>query len=174
MGQISYPILNRFGYSMYWNNMWDNTVNFNKFFLKTFFLNNVIFNFFNLYLTLNLFFLTNHFVKNLKRIRKYNFFKTRFLDFPLILRPNKFYQKHISSCLNGRIRIYIYSGWFILLTNIHSLDIGEPLEDYAEKKSRKNFILRTPKLIDYLNNHLFYKNNISKFKFFKNFKFEYL
>jgi hypothetical protein len=114
MGQISYPILNRYGYSMYWDNMWDNLQYYNRFFMKSLFFNLIFFNIFNFYLTLNFFFYTKNFYKNI------NYCRNKYKNFFLNLNLNSYkyinynYGKSLNNVYPGKVWIFIIEQWYII------------------------------------------------------------
>jgi hypothetical protein len=175
VGQISYPILNRFGYSMYWNNMWDNINNYSKFFLKSLFFNSIFFNFFNFYLSLNFFFYTFFFEQNLRNARIGYFSKLKNIDLSKIHKPNKFYQTNVSDALAGRIRILVFSNWYIIITHLY---LSEAPLDESSEEEEGGFIphsyTENTKINNYIQSYVFYKNNLLYTNPFNKFYFNYI
>lgn len=155
MGQISYPVLNRFGYSMYWNNMWDSLHMYNRFFLKSLFLTSFFSDFFNFYLSLNFFFFSNFFEKNIKYVREK--FKSEVLKIDLNRhrKINKFYEESVSEALSSRVHMMVFGNWWILIIFLYQSHIV--LEEEEEE------IPETPYLTHYLNKLFFLKNNFNYF-----------
>ena len=154
MGQISYPILNRFGYSMYWNNMWDNISCYNKFLLKSLFFNNFFFNFFNFFLSLNFFFYTKHFNSNALTARQQNQGLIQNFDSKKIKKPNELYKEVASGYLSGRVGILVFNGWYIISINLYLLEQRIP-EDNAKSDDSDS---SDPHLLDdYMHDFFFIK-----------------
>lgn len=153
MGQISYPVLNRFGYSMYWNDMWDSLYSYNRFLLKSLFLNFFFSDFFNFYLSLNFFFFSNFFEKNVSRIREKLIPEILNIDLTKFRKINKFYEENVSSSLTGRIHMLVFGGWWILSIFIYQSQI--------KTEEEEEFIPESPYTAHYLNKLFFFKNNLN-------------
>lgn len=153
MGQISYPVLNRFGYSMYWNDMWDSLHSYNRFLLKSLFLNFFFFDFFNFYLSLNFFFFSNSFEKNVFRVREKLIPEILNIDLTKLRKINKFYEESVSFSLTGRIHMLVFGGWWILSIFIYQSQVKTEEED--------EFISESLYTAHYLNKLFFFKNNLN-------------
>jgi hypothetical protein len=139
MGQISYPILNRYGYSMYWDNMWDNLQYYNKFFRKSLFFNFVFFNIFNFYLSLNFFFYTKNFYKNLDTCRnKYKNFYTRF-NLESLKQINSNYGKNLNNTYPGKVWIFSIEQWYIISVLLYNSIFMELPNGFAQTRIKNIF-----------------------------------
>lgn len=126
MGQKASPVINKFGTTMYWNNMWDDKLNYSKklkedIFINMFFLlifNTSIYNnslFFSLY---NIYVYKSFLKKSQLQTKPYNnmfeeFFKT--LDITL-LRPNNL---RFKMYYMGRIWILRFQKWYFIVFTLY-------------------------------------------------------
>ena len=161
MGQISYPILNRFGYSMYWNGMWDNLQQYSRFFLKNLFLNEFLSNFFNFYLTVNYFFFSNFFRKNIINGRQK--FQTQLSKINVIKyrQTNNNYIKFLKKSFSGRVWVFFFNTWCITSVFIYSSKFKT--KRIQPKTKKANFSLFFLKLFVIKNNYNYFNKN----KFFQ-------
>lgn len=159
MGQLSYPILNRYGYSMYWDNMWDNLQHYNRFLIKGVFFNFVFFNIFNFYLTLNFFFYTKNFYKNINLCR--DKYKNFFINFELNLLKNiNFnYGKNLNNTYPGKVWIFIIEHWYVI-----SIFLYNSILSNAEFEEIKNNIKN---IFPYMYSTIFLKHNFHKLNNYK-------
>lgn len=133
MGQKSIPTLNKTGYSMFWNSMWDDKINFSKSLKKDFFLKNVIYfildepNSFSIFKKNFKFFKNQIFFKKYKIYYKYNY-KNKLIYNKKNSRPIvKYFSK---------IWILKYQQWFLifLFTFFNKIIYGK-IDTYKNKKS---------------------------------------
>ena len=159
MGKISYPILNRYGYSMYWDNMWDNLQYYNKFFRKGLFFNLVFFNLFNFYLTLNFFFYTKNFYKNLDLCRgKYKNFYINF-NLQAAKHININYGKNLNSTYPGKIWIFVIEHWYIISVFMYNSVFSEFSPSSTQARIKNIF--------PHIYYNIFVKNNLYYFNKYK-------
>ena len=168
MVQKSNPYINKTGYSMFWNSMWDSKNNYSKNLQKDFFLKSFINFFFSD-------FIQNQFIFkfNFLKLNNYSvFFKNYNLNF---LNKDK---KHLNYYLNNnfntdiyisKIWLFKYQNWVILYFFIFS-----KINSYFFKKTLKSFKNKAY-FFNYLNNYYtnslnldLKKNYFNKFFFKKN------
>jgi hypothetical protein len=152
MVQKNIPYINKSGYSMFWNSMWDNKNNYSKFLQKDFFIKSFI----NYFLSD---FLQNQFIfkSNLNKIDFVNIKNNYNLNF---LDKNKNYinlylnNNYNLDIYNSKIWLFKYQNWIIIYFFIFS-----KINSYIFKKNIK-FNKNNLYLYNYLNN---YYLNLMKF-----------
>lgn len=145
MGLISLPVLNKINNSNYWNNIWDSSILFKRYFYLTIFLNKYFQLIFTDY-TLN--------ILN-KLILKSKLKKGYFLN-------NYIKKKLIRNFFLGKILILKYQNWYLIIIKLFSSNIlqKKELNNYFKNKKKKNFFKFLFKNINKnnYNNYLNYKN----------------
>ena len=145
MGLISLPVLNKINNSNYWNNIWDSSILFKRYFYLTIFLNKYFQLIFTDY-TLN--------ILN-KLILKSKLKKGYFLN-------NYIKKKLIRNFFLGKILILKYQNWYLIIIKLFSSNIlkKKKLNNYFKNKKKKNFFKFLFKNINKnnYNNYLNYKN----------------
>ena len=145
MGLISLPVLNKINNSNYWNNIWDSSTLFKRYFYLTIFLNKYFQLIFTDY-TLN--------ILN-KLILKSKLKKGYFLN-------NYIKKKLIRNFFLGKILILKYQNWYLIIIKLFSSNIlqKKELNNYFKNKKKKNFFKFLFKNINKnnYNNYLNYKN----------------
>lgn len=152
MVQKNTPYINKTGYSMFWNSMWDNKINFSKNLQKDFFLKSFINFFFSD-------FIFNQFVNNFKLNKTNNLFIINYHNFNFLNKnfkliksyTNTFYE---SSFILSKIWLFKYQNWVVIYFYIFSKGIPIFKKNLKINKSKKMY------LYNYLNNYYF---NIFKF-----------
>lgn len=119
---------------MYWHSMWYNKFCYTSFFKFDLILNNVYSNFFNYFLSLNFFFVTKAFYKNLKSARADRQPKllTR-VDLTKLTTFRKSLDSAATLASTGRIHALHFNHWYIVLIFIYY-----PQVRLAKKKRRKS------------------------------------
>jgi len=145
MGRISMPMMNKTGYSMYWNSMWDDKLNYSRAFKEDI----LIKIFFNLFIEGGYTFVIRHKIKNfdlhLKMLKnRYNLHilkkkkdETRFNYF---IDP----KKNIKSFLS-KVWLLKYQNWIVFYFFVYSPDLGglkKPKKKKQKiKKKQYNYII---------------------------------
>ena len=164
MGQMSIPMLNKVGYSMYWDSMWDNKVNYTRNLKDSIFLNKFMDLFLMDDISINI---VDKKLISKKILEKYDFPLYKFnksVNNKILFKRNN-HQKYTS-----KTWIFRYQKWIILYCFLYSskYNILKKVDIYKKKKV-------------YYNNNLFYIYNIySKslinynlsFSFYKNSNFK--
>jgi len=124
MGLISLPVLNKINNSNYWNNIWDSSTLFKRYFYLTIFLNKYFQLIFTDY-TLN--------ILN-KLILKSKLKKGYFLN-------NYIKKKLIRNFFLGKILILKYQNWYLIIIKLFSSNIlqKKELNNYFKNKKKKKF-----------------------------------
>lgn len=144
MAQKSIPLMNKAGYSMYWNNMWDDKVNYSKNLNKNIFFNDI----FDIILKNNNSYNYNNYNYNYFRLSKIFFF---FFNKSLNknnLKPNKITKHNY----NSKIWLLKLNNWVI----IYSFIINSFF-----KKNYKILFKKNKKVFD----TFVYKNKLNKINF---------
>lgn len=128
---------------------------YNRFLLKSLFLNFFLSDFFNFYLSLNFFFFSNFFEKNITHLRDKFVPDLLKIDLKKYRKVNKFYEDHVSEALPGRIHMSVFSNWWIVNVFLYQPHIHVEEEDEE--------LPETPYLPHYLNKLFFLKNNFNYF-----------
>lgn len=161
MGQSSISILNKVGYSMYWNSMWDNKIMYNRYLKEDIFLDKYFNLIFNDNVSLNVF--------NLKKI---NIIKNdHFLN--QNINDTKTLNKYLLSLNNtihfsSKIWVLKYQKWlilynFVFLSKNNKQFIRNILSNTNDYKSNFFYIYKYYLKINknLANNFSFYKHKIS-------------
>lgn len=158
MVQKNIPYLNKSGYSMFWNSMWDNKNNYSKYLQKDFFIKSFINSFFSDYL-FNQFF--------------YKFKKTDFnissinnnYNFNILNKNNSYIYNYIDSnsysYINvSKIWLFKYQNWVVIYFYIFSKENSFFL-------NKNNFSENNICFYNYLNNYYvnLYKQSNNKYIF---------
>lgn len=152
MVQKNMPYINKSGYSMFWNSMWDDNINYSKNLQKDFFLKSFINFFFSD-------FIYNQFINNYK---KNNFNVNNFLvnhNFNILNKNIKFIKSYMnlfceSYFVLSKIWLFKYQNWVVLYFYVFSKN------NTFFKKNSKIIRYKKSYLYNYLNN---YYLNIFKF-----------
>ena len=146
MGQTKFKILNRSGYSIYWDNSWESKNNYKKKFINYFFLDL----FLEKILNDNLFVQDYFFVKNKQLLKKQNhFFKNIIFLKKLSNFKNNFRKLKV---FNSKTWIFNYQDWIIV--NIYTY-VAKNTSDSVNTVKKKKII----------NNHQKYSYFSNKFNF---------
>ena len=169
MVQKNTPYINKSGYSMFWNSMWDDKINFSKNLQKDFFLKSFINFFFSD-------FIFNQFVNNFK-INKFenNLIIHNNYDFNIFNKNKRFIKSQMnffceSYFVLSKIWLFRYQNWVILYFYIFSKNNPTFKKNIKINKSKKyylynylnNYYLNTFKLgkiNSFIDNNIFKKNN---------------
>lgn len=168
MAQKSISVMNKSGYSMFWNSMWDNKNNFSKFLQNDFFIKSFINYFF-------IDFFQNQFVYF------YNFKKINFdyllynYNLKYLQNNKKFLNIYLNNFFNdelyiSKIWLFKYHNWIIIFFFIYSKNNSRLLFNKINPINNNSHIfnLITNYYInllnnsfnnDYLENNIFFKNN---------------
>lgn len=121
MGLISLPMSNKVSTSNYWENIWDSSLLFKKFFFLTLYLNKFLYTLFfdNVFLII-----INNFIK-----KKY--FKG-YKEYKKIQKLNNFF-------LLGKLWIFKYQTWYILVLNIFNVSNTHKRKKINKKVTTYNF-----------------------------------
>jgi len=163
MGQISIPMSNKVGYSMYWNSMWDNKINYSRSLKEDIYLNKIINLFFEDNVSTNILKTPKKFQKNQINVKKYNLHsKSVKIDFVLLKYLNKFNKIKI---FPAKLWILKYQRWVILFYFIY-------LPHFNKYKKTSNVVVKNNfSLNNFFNLYTFYKKVSIKseysFNFFK-------
>ena len=146
MGLVSLPVLNKVSTSNYWNNIWDSSSLFKKYFYLTLFLNK----FFNiLFIDYTLSIINKLITKN--KIKKgylyYNYLK----------------KKIFKNFFLGKIWVLKYQNWFLIIIKIFSIKTFKQKNINFKKKKKK--IKNYYKYLNFniSNKHLNFLNYKNKF-----------
>lgn len=129
MGRISVPIMNKTGYTMYWNSMWDDKINYNRSLKEDIFLKEFVYLFFeggsNFMIYLNL----KNFQEKLEIFKKKYFFHTKKLikkndigteiSFKLVIKRKKKFRPYLS-----KIWLIRYQNWVIIYFYAYSFNLS--------------------------------------------------
>ena len=126
MGQRSLTFLNKSGLFLYWDNIWDDNVNYKRFLKYSYFLNK----FFYLFFFDNIFYKV-YFSKN-KILEKNSLLFTKNLT------THSFYGFE-SFFYFGKLWFLKYNNWCIFIINIFN-------SNYTKKDKKKNFFFKKKKL----------------------------
>ena len=138
MGQAGIPILNKVGYSMFWNSMWDNKVLYNRMLKEDIFLDKFFSLAFNDSLSSNTLILKN---KNFYFFKKYN-------QIPDLKKKNVYkymFNKSKSNYYSTKLWILKYQKWVILYHFLYILDFNR------NRRNNKNFLYNK-----FINSNYFY------------------
>ena len=169
MGQISVPVINKTGYSMYWSSMWDNKFNYSKFlkediyirkFIPIFLEDNILYNFkqnSNLSNSININVKYNlHLQNNWNRDELYNYINS--------LNKVIFY--------TSKIWVLRYQTWILIFFYIYSPSFSKLLKKVNNIENNVFDSISHNILLNYYNsliklnyNYSFYKNSLNKNSF---------
>lgn len=144
MVQKNTPYINKSGYSMFWNSMWDDKIDFSKNLQKDFFLKSFINFFFSD-------FIFNQFLNNFKKNELDNNFNKNY-NFNILNFKNFFLKSFINSFCDSyfilsKIWFFRYQNWIILYFYLFSK--SNPIF----KKNNKVYKIKKNYLYNYLNNY---------------------
>jgi len=147
MGLISLPVLNKISNSNYWNNIWDSSTLFKKYFYLSIFLNK----YFNLIFTDYSLNILNKII--LKSKLKKGYFLETYIK-----------KKILRNFFLGKILILKYQNWYLIIIKLFSINIlqKKDISNYIKNKKKKNFFKFLFKNIN-KNNKNNYLNYKSKF-----------
>jgi hypothetical protein len=162
MGRISSPCLNKVGYSMFWNSMWDDKHNFSKLLNEDEFLR----------VCIPLFFednLSNDLVLYLKKskfldlnLKKYSIFSKGYKNINLY----KYFKSEKFYLFFSKIWILRYQGWIIIYIFLY-IPVFNKFFTHKEKNLEYNLVYNDIFFNYYYNlNKLNYNNNYFKKSFF--------
>lgn len=156
MGQISLPVLNRTGYSMFWQSVWDSKLNYNRNWKEDFLIRSII-----PFIFINRLTLSPHFTNyNTLKITKYT---QKNQNFYLLDQPSKlvdFFYKFFKE--KKKVPPYILKIWIIKFQKwlIVYFSLYSPLKTYLIRDKSNSFFFR-------LNQLGFFFTSIVKAKFNK-------
>lgn len=136
MGRISMPMMNKTGYSMYWNSMWDDKLNYTRSFKEDI----AVKIFFNLFIEGGYLFKrlgkainVDDYLKVLKNKHNLHFLKLKREDgkYNYILDTRKNSQRYLS-----RIWLFKYQSWIIFYFFTYSLNLSRFAKKTMKKKRR--------------------------------------
>lgn len=146
MGQTKFKILNRSGYSVYWDHSWESKNNYKKKFINYFFLDLFLEKIFNDSLFVQDYF----FVKNKQPLTKKNYFYKNIIFLKKINNfKNNFKQLKV---FNSKIWIFNYQDWVIV--NVYTYIVKD-----------NNISINTVKKKKIINNYKKYSYFSNKFNF---------
>lgn len=166
MGQISVPVMNKTGYSMYWSSMWDSKFNYSRFlkediyvrkFIPVLLEDNILFNF-----------------KNKNKITNFNNLNTKYN----VHIHNDFNKHEIYNYINmlnktifytSKIWVLRYQSWVLIFFYIYSPSFNKLLKktdflnnSVTDSASHSILLNYYNSLIKLNYNYLFYKNSLKK------------
>lgn len=163
MGQSSIPMLNKVGYSMFWNSMWDNRVLYTKFIKEDLYFNDFFKLIFNDNLSINLF--------NLKKLKKNKYIKKNLIQF-IDNTNNIKLMKYLNSnnkinYTQSKLWILKYQKWiifyqFIYLSKFDKTFKNSIVDSFSFKSENSDIIKNYLKINNKLNNHFSYFLKINK------------
>jgi len=158
MGQINLPVLNRVGYSNYWDSVWDNCYSYQKEFNKDIFLKNLLILILDDRILYSSFFNSNklnNFIFN-KNLKFSNFIDNNTIAF------GSFSKKNLPF-FHSKIWYIKYQNW--LLVSLFIYNVINKVSPHFTENSLNNTktYYRYYNFLYYLNNNTFKKyNNLSK------------
>ena len=142
MGQTKFKILNRSGYSVYWDSSWESKNNYKKKFVNHFFLDLFLERVFNDSLFVQDYF----FVKNKQTLEKKNYnYKNIIFIKKLNNFKNKFKQLKV---FNSKLWIFNYQDWVIVNVYIYTVNDNNISINTVKKKK----IINNSKKYSYFSN----------------------
>lgn len=169
------PIMNKTGYSMYWNSMWDDKLNYSRSLKDDIFLKNFMYIFFeggsNFIIPLNL----KHFEKKFKLLkRRYNFQVKKvnkknelgdIVSYKYVTKKRKKFRPYLS-----KIWILKYQTWVIIYFYSYSFNLSvffkKKLKKSDKFKKYYNIVFNYYKNLIKINyNYDFYNENLNTFFF---------
>lgn len=146
MGLISLPVLNKISNSNYWNNIWDSSQLFKRYFYLSLFINK----FFNLlFLDYSLYLINTIILK--KQIKKGYFIE------------NKISKKINKNILLGKIWILKYQKWFIISVKLFSTKIIKKKKKLVRLKYKEKLFFYHQLKNDYSSKKINFMNYKNKF-----------
>lgn len=139
MGRISMPMMNKTGYSMYWNSMWDDKLNYTRTFKEDILLKV----FFNLFVEGGYLFISRHklggmenYLKMLKIRYNLHFIKKRKDEthFNYFLDVSKNSQRYLS-----RVWLFKYQSWVIFYFFTYTFSSSKFFKKKKQKKPNKQY-----------------------------------
>ena len=171
MGRVSVPIMNKSGYSMYWNSVWDDKINYSRSLKEDIFLKEFIYLFFeggsNFMIFLNL----KEFGKKLEYYKKKYFFQTKKIikkndvgaeiSYKLVIKKKKKFRPYLS-----KIWLIRYHGWIVIYFYAYSFNLSSFYKRsiiYNKNFKKYSSILSVyySNLIKLRYNFNYYKNNLN-------------
>lgn len=166
MGQISVPVINKTGYSMYWSSMWDDKFNYSRFLKEDIYIRKFI----PILLEDNILFNFRH---------KNNLYNLNSVNVKYNMHIHSDWNKYeIHSYINGlnksifytsKIWVLRYQSWILIFFYIYSpsfnklLKKTDILENSVSDSISHNILLNYYNSLIKLNhNYLFYKNSLNK------------
>lgn len=121
MGQINLPVLNRTGYSTFWQSVWDEKHNFNRSFKEDYFLKSVLPFFFFDRISKKKQFIHFNVVKSSLILSKLEYW-SQFRETSLIYTKIQYYFKRKKKIPYFILKIWIlkFHGWLLVLFNVYS------------------------------------------------------
>lgn len=144
MGLVSLPVLNKVSNSNYWNNLWDSSLLFKKYFYLSLFINKFF----------NLIFLDYSLKIINKIVLKKQLNKGYYID-------NSLNKKLIKNFIIGKIWILKYQKWYIINLRLFTLKSINKKQKNYKLKYKENFFF-----YKYLKENVNYKkNNFLNYKY---------
>ena len=173
MGRVSVPILNKSGYSMYWNSMWDDKLNYSRSLKEDIFLKEFVYLFFeggsNFMIFLNL----KDFSKKLEYFKKKYFFKTKKIikkndigteiSYKLVIKKKNKFRPYLS-----KVWLIRYQGWIIIYFYAYSFNLSSFYKKSINYK--KNYKKYSNIISIYYNNLIKIRYNFNLYKNVLDFK----
>jgi hypothetical protein len=169
MGQISVPVINKTGYSMYWSSMWDNKFNYSRFlkediyirkFIPVLLEDNISLNFKNKNCLINFSNLNTKY--NMHMHKDWN--KTEIYNYINGLNKSIFY--------TSKIWVLRYQSWILIFFYIYSPSFNKLLKKIDFSESNVNDSISHNIFLNYYNslvklnyNYSFYKKSLKKTPF---------
>lgn len=178
MGQVGIPSLNRSGYSMFWNSVWEDKYNYYRNFSEDIFIRNFFFFLFDDYFSINILKFTGlRYLNNLNS--RYSILNNYNINIKEDLTMSEIYSSLIRSSRKpsflSKIWIMRYQTWLIVFFFIYSYEFRvlgyknieqeekEHLDNYYYDEIWKNYLLVKNKS---WSDYEFYKNSdIEKYNF---------
>ena len=151
MGQSGISMLNKTGYSMFWNSMWDNKISYNRHFKEDIFLNK----FFLLGFNDNL---SNNFISEFKNLKKNSKFTTnQNINLNKVNLKNYLLNLNKIEYFSSKLWVFRYQNWLILYhfifitnsnknnnnifnnTNLYKNNFSNVIDCYKKSTNLNNF-----------------------------------
>ncbi len=163
MGQASIPILNRVGYSMFWNSVWDDIHLFNKHFTEDILIRDFIKFIFNEKISTKPLFLTNLFFQN--STESIQFLKSFNLDMILDININSLsnYLFKINRMPNYTFKIHIwrFQTWLIIFYKFYTPSSNKTKIFLKQKKGANYLYCNRYFYISFLKNNFYLNSNLN-------------
>lgn len=139
MGRISMPMMNKTGYSMYWNSMWDDKLNYSRSFKEDILLKM----FFNLFIEGGYTFVIRHKIKNIDTHIKMLGVKYK-LHILKIKKDEKRFNylndpKKDGISFLSKVWLLKYQNWVVFYFFVYSSDLGGLKKTHKKKKKTKQY-----------------------------------